>query len=195
MNISRLLMAALLSGSALAQAVAQEDRADFRDGLGYDPSPAYPFGRPNPGASAELLEFDFFVGAFDCFDRISIGNGQFRETQAIWNGAYFLNGYGIQDQYWANGLMTSNIRMYDARDGLWKVTFFSAPNYSTGTWVGGKEGDDMVLRRETELPDGRIRVGRLTFHDISDNGFEWKAETVMDGEVTATNWTSSCKRR
>ena len=74
---------------------------DPRGGLAlYEPSPAYPYGRPNPAAPPELRQFDFMVGEFDCKEATRNADGSWNEFWAIWNARYFLNGFGIQDVCW-----------------------------------------------------------------------------------------------
>lgn len=168
----------------------------------FEPSPAHPFGRPNPAAPGELADFAFFIGVFDCQDSRFGTDGSTVRFPAIWNGKYFMNGHGIQDQYWAPGFYTSNIRLYDEREGIWKVTFFSEPGYSTGTWTGNKSGNtsghksgqDIVLTRETTQPDGTKTLSKLTFYEISAAGFRWRGET-LSGDTIRVNWTSDCQRR
>ena len=151
--------------------------------------------RAHPDAPDELQQFAFFVGEFECADRQRGPDGEWREFPAIWNASYFLNGFGIQDKYYAPGFQTSNIRIYDANEEVWKVTFFLAPGYSSGVWIGEKQGEDIVLEQTSTNPDGANSVSRLTFYDIERGGFEWKAETIVDGGEPTKSWTSSCKRR
>ena len=161
----------------------------------YEPSVAYPFGQPNPDAPGELSQFAFFVGAFDCLDERTLPDGRHVQFPAVWNGHYFMNGHAIQDQYWAPGFYTSNIRQYDEAENAWNVSFFSEPRYSTGIWTGGLSGDDMVLTREIALPDGSIRVSRLRFSEISDEGFYWTGAFVDENGDDQVNWSSRCVRR
>ncbi len=127
----------------------------------YESSVAYPFGRPIPNAPKQLADFAFFIGAFNCADSRRRPDGTMVSFQAQWNGRYFMNGHGIQNQYWAPGFYTSNIRLFDERVGKWKVTFFAEPGYSTGTWVGGLRGDDIVLEHTTTGTDGTDTVSKL----------------------------------
>lgn len=160
----------------------------------YEPSTAYPFGRPNPDAPAQLADFAFFIGAFNCTDSQRRPDGTMVSFQAQWNGHYFMNGHGIQDQYWAPGFYTSNIRLFDERVGKWKVTFFAEPGYSTGTWVGGRSGDDIVLERTTIGAGGTDTVSKLTFYEISDAGFRWRGQSST-GDDFVTTWTSDCVKQ
>lgn len=160
----------------------------------YEPSPAQPFGKPNPAAPPALKDFAFFIGAFECQDSRFGADGSTISFPAIWNGKYFMNGHGIQDQYRAPGFYTSNIRLFDERENVWKVTFFSEPGYSTGIWTGNKSGEDIVLTRDNTRPDGTTTLSKLTFYEISADSFRWRGETI-DGDTARVNWTSDCQRR
>ena len=162
--------------------------------VGYDPSPAWPHGRRHPDAPPQLEQFAFMIGEFDCVDRIRNQDGSWNEFPAIWNASYFLNGHGIQDQYWAPTFATSNIRIYDSKRDVWMVTFFKKPGYGTGVWEGHREDGAMVMRQESTRPDGTTTVSRLTFHHIDDEGFDWVAESLV-GDTTTATWRSSCERR
>lgn len=160
----------------------------------YNPSQEHPFGRKNPAAPDELEQFAFMIGHFDCKDRIRQADGSWLEFPATWHGYYFLNGHGIIDRYWNGRFATANTRVFDPSSKTWKVTFFKMPGYSSGVWEGAKEEDKLVMKRENTRPDGTKVVSRLTFYDISEEGYEWKGEQVT-GESAVTTWTSSCKRR
>lgn len=186
-----------LSGSALCLAASppkapMDDVPDAR----YEPSPAFPFGRLNPEAPPETAQFAFMVGEFDCVDQIlNPADGSWQTFKAIWNASYFLNGYGIQDKYWSAQVVTSNIRVFDRKKKKWVVTYFKKPDYASGVWEGEKEDDKLVMRQEIKSPDGKSTgASRLTFYDISDEGFAWIAEAVF-GDQARPSWKSSCKRR
>lgn len=156
----------------------------------FEANSAFPFGRLNPDAPSETAQFDFMIGEFDCVDEIiNPQDGKWIKFPAIWNAKYFLNGHGIQDQYWSPQFSTSNIRIFDAKEKKWKVTFFRLPNYNSGVWTGIKEGKDLVMRQGDEK-----KGTRLTFSSITKESFEWIGESMTDGKASAF-WKSSCKRR
>ena len=163
--------------------------------VGYDPSLAYPFGRLHPDAPPETRQFAFMVGEFDCIDRLRQQDGTWIEFKAIWNAAYFLNGHGIQDRYWNGTFATSNIRIFDRKKDRWMVTFFRMPGYQSGVWEGEKEGDRLVMKQESTSPEGETSVtSRLTFYDITDDGYRWVGESLRTGKP-APFWKSDCRRR
>ena len=148
---------------------------------GYDPSRAYPFGRLNPAAPPETEQFAFTIGEFDTVDQIRQQDGSWKTVRGIWNAKYFLNGCAIQDEYWSEDFATSNLRLYDASRGLWVVTYHQMPRYSFGVWEGKKEGDRMIMRSTRTQPDGTVVESRLTFSDITGDGYEWIGESVVNG--------------
>lgn len=171
-------------GSVGVAAQVVDDQMANAPEVAYAPSPAYPFGRANPEAPPELAQMAFMVGEFDCVDEVRQGDGSRLRFKAIWNARYFLNGFGIQDEYWTPTFFTSNIRIFDVDAERWKITFFRMPGYQSGVWEGGKEGDSMVFRS-----GGRTSGPGLTFYNIREGGFDWKSGGDDPG------WTSTCIRR
>ncbi|MEZ5429079.1 MAG: hypothetical protein R2747_22725 [Pyrinomonadaceae bacterium] len=194
--ISIYLLFILLSTFSMelkAQTSANDDKKAVRQNdlpMTYEPNPAFPFGRLNPDAPPETAQFAFMIGEFDCVDEIvNPQDGKWAKFPAIWNARYFLNGHGIQDSYWSPTFSTSNIRIYDAREKKWKVTFFRMPGNGTGLWTGVKEGGNLVMRQGTDE-----KGSRLTFSKITENGFQWTGESMTEG-VAKPFWKSSCRRR
>jgi len=183
-RLSFVVLLTLIAGPAETQEQPEEKPAAVDVDTRFAPSPAYPFGRPNPDAPPELAQFAFFVGEFDCIDTIRQADGTRVSFPAIWNARYFLNGFGIQDHYWTPRFFTSNIRIFDPESKIWKVAFFRMPGYQSSRWEGKKVGEEIHIRNE-----GRTDGPALTFHNISEGGFDWHSGGGDPG------WTSSCKRR
>ena len=180
---------ALLTLAAAALTLVQ-GVPDFR----YEPTPAFPHGRPNPDAPEQLADFAFMIGSFACHDARRLPDGSMQEFDAIWTAHYFLNGHAIQDQYWAQGFFTSNIRQFDESAGEWRVHYVSEPGFTTGVWSGTREGDTITLTRDIPQADGNVIVSRLTFANVSDSGFNWRGESDLPDGSTITGWTSDCVR-
>ncbi len=172
----------LLPGNVFGQTI--NDLTANEPTTQYAPSPAYPFGRMNPTAPPELEQFSFMIGEFECVDEMRQRDGSVNRFRAFWNAHYFLNGLGIQDEYWTPSFYTSNIRIYDPTTSQWQVTFFRMPGYQSGIWQGRKEGDNMVMRR-----NGATSGPGLIFHNVTADGFDWHSGGDNPG------WTSSCRRR
>jgi len=158
--------------------------------VNYEASPAYPFGRLNPDAPSETKQLSFLIGEFDCEDRIySPQNNKWYRMDTVRKAEYVLDGYAIQDKNWTALSSTSNIRAFDPKTKQWHITYFKTLPYSSGVWKGGKEGENMVFRQA----EGKT-TSRLTFFDIGEDRYSWKAENVTDGKAVM-NWIFTCKRR
>ncbi|NNE99827.1 MAG: hypothetical protein HKN25_12470 [Pyrinomonadaceae bacterium] len=156
----------------------------------YEASPAYPFGRLNPNAPIETKQLEFLIGEFDCEDKIfSPRNKKWFRMDTVRKAEYVLNGYAIQDKNWTSLSSTSNIRAFDPKTKQWHITYFRTLPYSSAVWKGGKEGENMVFQLEKEKT-----TSRLTFFDIGQDGYSWKAENVTGGKAVM-NWIFKCERR
>ena len=62
-------------------------------------------------------------------------------------------------------------------------------------WEGGKQGDKMVMTSEYKNADGDRIFSRLTYHDITESGFEWTSEEInlRTGEQVV-DWKISARR-
>jgi hypothetical protein len=175
------LFLVMLAGQGFAQTVIPQ---------GFEPDAKNAFGKLNPDAPAETAHFGFMIGEFACEDAfLNSQDGKWLKFPAIWSAKYFLNGHGILDQYWSPTFSTSNIRIYDVKEKKWNVTFFRMPGYAAApVWIGEKEGAKMVMRQGDDT-----KGTRLTFSDITKDGFNWVGESMAEGKASLF-WTSKCKR-
>ena len=202
----RMLFGALLVLFVLVVAFTNLPASEQDDGRGelvkYEPSPAYPYGRPNPAAPPELAQMDFMVGEFNCSDRSLQQDGSWKEMKTIWNARYFMNGMAIHDMHWKDGFVTTNLRFYNPQVKRWVVSWFRMPPYGQDfNWIGSQvgEGKDrkVVMEKTIERPDGSKVWRTLTFYDITSEGYEWKLERYVDGQLPAggPGWRITCQRR
>ena len=156
-----------------------------------EPSPAHPHGKLNPKAPPETAQFSFMIGEFDCKDKIQGADGKWTESDVVWNSTYFLNGSGIQDRFWSKQVVATGTRIFNKAKGKWIVNYFQTnPTYFAGVWEGKKEGSKMIMR----APRGE-NESRLTFHNITKDGFDWIGETALKDGSAKPFWIISCKRR
>lgn len=191
----RKILPVLITGAVLG---ACQSSAPRPAALAYEPDAEFPFGRPNPEAPPELQQFAFMVGQNDCVDeRLNQATGEWVTTERTWDAYYYLNGRAIRDTGRSGATTNGNVRIFDIGSGQWRVTFFSAPVYGTGTWVGGMEGEEMVLRLPQKAPGTEIDgFSTLTFSNISAQGFDWSGVWVSaDGDVEFPFWRISCEKR
>lgn len=182
----------LISASVYAQ-----DSGKYEQNIKvYEPSDEHPFGRLNPAAPPETEEFSFMIGICDCIDSIRSADGSWISFPSIWQGKYFLNGFGIQDNYFNPRNPTSNIRLYDPVSKTWKVTYFqNAQSYFSGTWEGRKHKDKIVLERKQTSDAGEKIISRLSFYNMSHEGFDWISESISPDGKSSAGWIQHCRKR
>ena len=160
----------------------------------YDANETFPFGQANPKAPEALHDFHFMIGEFDCEDELFF-NGKWNKMKGRWITNYTLNGYAIQDYYCNEVYAGTSLRIYRPDEQLWHVTFFGMPGNHTGLWKGSRDENRIVLTSEQQTPTSEPVTSRLSFSNISDDGFDWLGERVnADGEATP-NWKIWARRK
>lgn len=163
----------------------------------YEPSAGHPFGRLNPEAPPETAQFSFMVGEFTCDEEARQQDGSWKKTKAFWTASYMMNGYGIQDHFYNEQVAAVSPRVFNKQKRKWVVSYYQMPRFFAGNiWEGEMKDGRMVLLSESKLPNGDTRVSRLTFYNIRDEGYDWKAESLPGGkeEGARTTWKLSCRR-
>ena len=88
-----------------------------------------------------------------------------------------MNGFGIIDEAvnYETGVVASNMRIYDAAAGKWKVTWLKLPDYGTLTAEGVKQGDEITIINV-------VTQDRYVFSDITDSSYRWTLLIPVNGE-------------
>ena len=181
----------LLSVSALVSAQNKQ----------YEPSTENPYGMLNPAAPEGTGDFDQIIGTCDCKSVNRNPDGTWQDTLKMeWQFKYIMNGTAVQDEVWReNNLMAGSIRQFNADSAKWYVSYYSSTSIpaSLPCWNGAKnEEGEIVLNMAQKAPNGMDGSSRLTFHNISAEGFNWKGEWVsQDGSIVYPFWTISCRKR
>ncbi|MEM7016630.1 MAG: hypothetical protein AAF512_04730 [Pseudomonadota bacterium] len=172
-----------------ADTEAQTDETSFA------PDAQHPFGRMNPAAPPETAQFAFMIGNNDCTEERRNSSGEWTKGTRSWDAYYDMNGFAIRDGGSSGKASNANIRAYDVKEKQWHVTFFSMPTYSSGLWKGGKKGDKIVLKQPQKAPNGMDGSSRLTFFNMTDEGFDWIGEWVSEnGSIVYPFWKISCQK-
>lgn len=155
------------------------------------------YGKPNPDAPEQLQDFAPMIGKCDCKSLRRNSDGSWQDTlHMVWKFKYILNGTAIQDESWhENGFYATSIRQFNVDSLNWVVSFYSSKKVSNSVnvWKGKKEGDQIVLKMPQKSPNGLDGISRLTFYNISDNGFKWKGEwTNINESIVYPFWTIEC---
>lgn len=167
---------------------------------GFEPSAAHPFGLPNPEMPAEFLDFAPMIGECTCKSYARINQNTWGDTvQMIWRFKYIMDGKAIQDETLkADGLHSGSIRQYAADSSRWYVHYYSSTPTSPvlSAWEGNKNTDgNIILYREQKAPNGTDGKYKITFNNISEEGFDWLGEWVsMDESFSYPTWKIYCKK-
>lgn len=160
----------------------------------YEPNAAYPYGLPNPEAPEELQQYAFLIGTCECsVQRFRYSDGTSISYKAVWTNSWTMNGWAIQDRVFSEYDAPISIRIYDDVAKKWKMTYFIPKPYYSGEWVGQKTGEKMVMEKEEPMA-GKKAISRLTFYEISDQGFIWISENIFEDGSVFVDWRFDCKK-
>ncbi|MFY0594475.1 hypothetical protein [Roseivirga sp.] len=173
-----------------------------QDYAAYEVSAKNPFGLPNPKAPIQIKDYADLIGICDCTSESKNQDQTWAEPVAMtWTFKYIMNGTAVQDEtIKADGSNSGSIRQYSADSARWYVHYYSI----TGTppvlpaWEGNinKEKDKIVLYKDSPAPNGMAGNYRITFSDISKEGFNWLGEWVDKQEtINFPLWRIKCKKR
>lgn len=174
--------------------------------LNHLPAAENPWGSPNPDSPPELNQFAFMVGKHECVQPLTGINpnnpSQVLENDFLWLAYYALDGRAIRDEFYS---MTSNgeqTRAYDPYTEEWQVTWATVPSVvslspepkpNSGSFKAVQIDGNMVMTSPATDSNGVEYTNTVTFFDIEDNGFKWKAENVFaDRSVETSKMT--CKK-
>lgn len=167
----------------------------------YEPSVEHPFGMPNPNAPEQIKDFEPLIGECECTSTARGADQQWGEpTSMIWRFKYIMNGKAVQDETLKeDGIHSGSIRQFNPDSAKWYVHYYSTrgiPN-TLPTWEGSKKEDgNIMLYRDSPSPNGDPGYYRITFYDISENGFNWIGEWVDKTEsIQYPLWKITCEKR
>ncbi|MEZ5023602.1 MAG: hypothetical protein R2728_10165 [Chitinophagales bacterium] len=168
--------------------------------LKYEVSTELPFGAVNPEAKEYLSDFAPMIGQCDCKSINRKPDGNWGDTvNMIWKFKYIMNGHAIQDETWkADGKHSGSIRQFQPDSAQWVVTYFSQSGvtFSPGVWIGGKDGQEIVLKKEQKSPNGMEGFSKLTFSDISTSGYNWIGAWIsLDESIVYPFWKIHCYKQ
>lgn len=162
-------------------------------------------GERNPDAPEGLEQFGQFAGTWTCTPGNRQPDGTFKDApfKPKWIWSYALNGTVIQDIWKPNvenappgSVMGTNLRVYDPESDAWEMVWTTETLGGFQTFESKMEEGNMVMRGD--LPAGAFpaHMVRITFHNISENYFDWSYEASAPGD--GENWqlqsTLACDR-
>lgn len=167
----------------------------------YEASAKNPFGKLNPEAPEQTADFAPLIGTCVCKSVTRIDQNTWADTVMMnWTFKYIMNGMAVQDETLKeDGAHSGSIRQYNADSARWYVHYYSSstPTPVLSAWEGNKnENGDIVLYRDQPAPNQTPGFYRLTFSNITENGYNWAGEWVNKTETFAyPTWKIFCKRK
>lgn len=167
----------------LAIGLNGQDKSVFQ----FEPTAENPFGLPNPDAPLETMDYAPLIGKSQCKSVTRLPDQTWGDTTTMtWRYKYIMNGYAVQDEtFKENGTYAGSIREYNADSAAWYVHYYSVSGVlpTLPSWEGGKTDDTtMVLYRDNTAPNGMEGYYRITFSEISYDGFNWAGEWTNKDE-------------
>ena len=150
------------------------------------------YGAPHPEAPAELLQFGFLIGPWDCEVDWLRQDGTRAQGKATWTGHWILDGRAIRDDFrggFAEGYLATTFRTWDAGAKGWRGHWVDA---RAGRWsrplVQEEAGQGLRLRTSNTFRNAggeAVEVEmRYHFHEIAKRKFSWRQDTSLDGGKT-----------
>ena len=173
-------------------------QADYK----YAVSEKHPFGLPNPDAPPQILDYAPIIGICDC-KSIARNQDQTWQTEPvdmIWRFKYIMNGFGVQDETLkSDGTHSGSIRQFDQDSSKWFVHYYTNRGVTPvlSAWSGNKnDNGDIILYKPQKAPNDMDGFYKITFSEISEEGFNWLGEWVNTAETFSfPTWKIECKKR
>lgn len=161
--------------------------------------------KPVPDApEAVQQQYGQLVGHWLCESesRQQDGTWQKSPNKATWSWYYVLDGYAVQDVWQPSGqspgaAMGTNLRSYDAENNIWNVVWTTTSNPTLEQYRSAyRNGELHIYAERPASASFPSHLMHITFHNISDDHFDWKYES--SGLTDGQNWTEfsrlSCDR-
>ncbi|QNM86151.1 hypothetical protein H9W90_03265 [Polaribacter pectinis] len=169
-----------------------------KENFTFETSKENPFGKYNPEAPKQLLDYKDLIGECNCISESRNPDGTWaKPTKMIWSWKYIMNGTAVQDETLKeDGIHSGSIRQYNKDSLHWNVHYYSSANISStlSVWNGNKNKEGkIVLYKKQKAPNGAEGFSRLTFYDIDKKGYKWIGEWVDKSEkIVFPFWKISC---
>jgi hypothetical protein len=150
---------------------------------------------PDPEYAERLDLYGRFVGSWDIDNRqLDLDSGQWRENTGHWHFGWVLGGRAIQDTLEFGGRPGTTVRLYDTKQDVWRVVWFSPSVGDICRLVGRRDGDG-ILQEGAQHDGAGIR---WLFTDIEADSFHWlgyldragTGEWILEQEMRARRTAS-----
>ena len=142
------------------------------------------YGEFNPDAPIEAKILGQFAGLWEAEQTVRKQDGSWSDQKksSLWKWYYILDGHAVQDDWITVDSLNqkqvagTNIRIYNAEEKLWYMSWIDRANRKLATFTAINDGD-IVIMDGTNAKGRRVRN---TFYNIKPNEFDWKQEWTFD---------------
>lgn len=166
----------------------------------YEASDENPFGLPNPEAPQQIQDYGPMIGICQCKSTLRNQDGTWANPlDMTWKFKYIMNGMALQDEtYKKDQTFAGSIRQFNKDSAAWYVHYYSSgfASPTLSAWKGNKtENGDIILYKEQKAPNGMEGFYKITFSNISQEGFDWLGAWVnTDESIIYPTWEIYCKK-
>ena len=167
----------------------------------FEPSTEHPFGLPNPEASEQIIDWAPLIGESTCSSISRNADQSWAEpVEMTWRFKYIMNGKAVQDETLkADGRHSGSIRQFIPDSNQWYVHYYSSagPTPVLSAWEGNRNEDGkIILYRDQKAPNGMEGFYKITFYDMTGEGFKWLGEWVTkDESFSFPTWKIDCQKK
>lgn len=149
-----------------------------------DSQQKFDYGKLDPDAPKETIEFGQFVGTWKAEQTIIGKEGSWngKKTKALWRWYYILEGQAVQDDWISIDSLNqrkavgTNIRIYNPDEKRWYLAWIDKTNRRLATFTATSDSGQIVM-------DGTNAQGRHihnVFYNIKKDTFDWNQEWTFD---------------
>ncbi|MCK0131711.1 hypothetical protein MWU59_09365 [Flavobacteriaceae bacterium F08102] len=163
----------------------------------YDASTEFPYGRANPNAPQQIKDYAALIGKCTCTSTSRNADGSWADpVKMTWTFRYIMNGMAVQDETLkTDGKHSGSIRQYSQDSARWYVHYYTSavPVATLPHWEGNTIDGIIRLYKPQKSPNGMDGSFRLSFYDITKNGYKWIGEWVDPEEkIVYPTWKIDC---
>lgn len=180
----------VLAAGALCLATGSLVLADHHETGQADQAGMPPMGPPEEMKVLEAMNGEYAVKFFYKMDPMS---PEWIETDATVVMSMVVGG-GAQQMLFEGEMMGMpfsgmGLTSYDRATEKWQATWVDSMGARISVYTGDFEDGEMVVTGKDIGPDGSTYHSRLTYYNMTEQGFDWKYEMSMDG----TNFLEGAK--
>ena len=143
-------------------------------------------------SDAHHADFDYLLGDWE----FTSTSREFGTGHGVWSAVRLSEGqildeFRILDTAGKTVYVTTTVRAYNARLGLWELVGMDEGSGLQNVGSGMRVGTEVHLEQKGEDDTGKAMIMRIRYYDVLGDRFSWRADQSSDGGKT---WTKDVLR-